>query len=107
MTLYRYTYQGEGIYQAFNQVSGGELWKIKSTWLPTPPVYEDERFEPQAWFTEKGNFMFQELVLPIIEEYGITPNVEVTQFMPGTPIYIDEYQVVIDLSKRHMLRVRN
>ena len=51
--------------------------------------------------------MFQELVLPIIEEYGITPKMEVIQSLPGTPIYADEYQVVIDLGKRYMLRNRN
>ena len=112
MTLYRYTYDGEGIYQAFKRkVDARILGILKDTsrfnWLPSPNIYENTDLRLEAWFTEVGNEKFRELVLPIFEAVGLNPQIERVDGLPGTPVYADEYQVIIDLGKRHRLRNRN
>lgn len=100
MILYRYTRNGEGIFQALAEEGFSFGDETAFGWLSSPLIYEDKRLKLQAWFTEEGNAMFQNLVLPLVERFGIIPEVEVVQSMPGTPVYIDDYQVIINKGDR-------
>lgn len=98
MSYYRYTNKdGDGIYRDYPPSS--HKLEIASRWLPVPPVYEDERIKPQAWFTEKGDAKFVATVLPIFLESGVEVTMEARDALMGKPVYADEYQVIIALEK--------
>lgn len=103
MTLYRYTHthSHDGIYKALEKHTDRETFKrllntSNFTWLPSPPVYENRALKLEAWFTPKGMQMFEKLTRPVMERYLKNIFPKVSHGLPGAPVYIDEYQVIIN-----------
>lgn len=44
--------------------------------------------------------LMQGLALPIFEAVGLNPRIEKVDGLPGTPVYTDKYQVIVDLDAR-------
>lgn len=100
---YRITYYGEGIYNALKNNVGKEIWQellLNSdiSWLPKPPTYSSKNI---SYFTEKGYEKFLNRTMPIISSYlkKENINVDILVKIPDLPIYLDEYQVVVDNNK--------
>ena len=108
--LYRITYNGIGIYEAFKKICSTEEWKeIKkvSGWLPLPKAYEndDKKDYSRSYFTLKGYEKFNKTVLPFIVKKIKSDNINVEEISDnnlGTPIYEDEYQKVYDISNNNI-----
>lgn len=98
-SVYRVTYNGEGIYQALRQTVGPIEWKrILSSkeinWLPKPPNYTDGY---RSFFTQKGYDIFMKKSYPFICRYLDWHNIKIEHNrVEGKVIYRDEYQVVLD-----------
>ena len=95
MKLYRYEYNGEGVYQALKKAIGVEQFDqlIKSSafnWLLSPQVYKDKRLKLEAWFTEEGNQLFIQHVLPLLP---FVPEQKI--IASGVPVYADKYQYIL------------
>lgn len=104
MTLYRYIFKQDGIYKALEKHTDRETFEQlldtpAFTWLPSPPVYKNRGLQLEAWFTAKGVEMFRKLTQPVIERYVTGSFIlvpKVSHGLPGAPVYIDEYQVIIN-----------
>lgn len=116
--LYRYTYNGEGIYEALRKEVDKDTWiKILNSpnikWLPKPPdeVYKSiengygsakkgEIKRVESWFTVEGRNKFKEKTIPYISKY-IDPSKikeETTNLNKQENNHIlhsDKYQMVI------------
>lgn len=97
-TYYRFTYDGEGIYEALKKKVRLNTWKSLLTnqainWLPKPPSYFSGY---TSYFTEKGYNIFTDKTLPFIKKYLSSDKIEVkvyTENKIGYVCYSDEYQV--------------
>lgn len=101
--LYRVTYEGDGIYEAFRKNATFEEWKAfkeskAAKWLPIPTNYGDSDV---SYFTEEGFKKFRELTLPSIERKLDTDKIIATKVnVPNGKItYYDKYQYVIEPEK--------
>lgn len=91
--LYRVTYEGVGVYEAYKRIVDMQKWRSfladkKNAWLPKPPKYDGAC---KSYFTEEGFNKFMAETLPEIarelKDKGL-------QFSKIT-VYKDPYQVVI------------
>lgn len=95
--FYRFTYEGEGIYNVWKKHVGLETWKIwlsktEVNWLPKPPIEYDGN---RSYFTKSGCERFEREVLPIIVQYLDESKIVKTRFDDIQNIlYSDEYQVI-------------
>lgn len=97
--LYRVTYEGDGVYEAFRKNVTFEEWKQfkeskAANWLPIPTNYGDYDV---SYFTEEGFKKFRELVLPIFERKLDTDKIIANKIKTpsGAITYSDKYQYVI------------
>lgn len=103
--LYRVTYNGIGIYEAFKS----ELWKVDNspslwnelkitknfTWLDKPDLYESDY---RSYFTEKGIYNFKNLSLPIMLKYLDNDLITIQKIAKDENskiVYKDENQIII------------
>lgn len=114
-TYYRFTYMGEGIYEALKKVlyrktKSDLAWKnfLKSnacSWLPKPPKYGDDM---ESYFTEKGKKEFIIKTYPFITKHIHEPDIEISkhEIDPKDIVYSDTYQVVVskDSSKTSIVK---
>lgn len=101
--LYRVTYEGDGVYEAFRKNATFEEWKAfkeskAAKWLPIPTNYGDSDV---SYFTEEGFKKFRELTLPLFETKLDTDKIIANKIKvpEGTITYHDKYQYVISLGK--------
>lgn len=94
--IYRVTYNGVGIYEAYKKLVGKEEWLLflqneNNKWLPKPPYYNDTC---KSYFTERGLERFNKLTLPImlkkLDETKI--NIDILN------MYKDDFQIIIGLN---------
>ena len=95
---YRVTHNGIGIYEAFRQEVGEEMWNNfldspMAEWLPKLDKYLDEY---KRYFTEEGYDMFQQRTWTYMIKYVGTMKIETYTDLPNNIIYKDKYQVIID-----------
>jgi len=101
--LYRVTYEGDGVYEAFRKNTTFEEWKAfkeskAAKWLPIPTNYGDSDV---SYFTEEGFKKFRELTLPLFETKLDTDKIIANKIKTpnGTITYHDKYQYVIEPEK--------
>lgn len=103
---YRVTYHGIGIYEALRNNVSNEEWRVilnnsqSIKWLPKPPNYN---FNNRSYFTKLGYNTFNKKTLPLIRKY-LNPNdikTEIYNTLDGSIVYIDKYQIVVDVSNLH------
>ena len=98
--LYRVTYNGVGIYEAFKNACTYDEWKsFKNSdavkWLPVPKAYGKDT-NNTSYFTELGYSKFKKNVYPIITQKLDKGSIKVDEVTLSTdPIYSDLYQVVV------------
>lgn len=96
-TLYRYTYDGIGVYEALRKKMDKLEWESflnsrSAKWLPKPPKYENNYY---SYFTKEGMQMFKKYTLPVCKKYlGNKINMVITD-SDEKPIYKDKYQVIL------------
>ena len=103
VTLYRYTYNGRGIYNELKDAMPFEDWKkLKRTntlsWLPVPDVYDQSDVKYTSFFTDVGKRTFDRKVLPLIDKYLDSNKVALTSYDlkdSDDIAYSDKYQTVI------------
>ena len=93
---YRYTYDGEGIYEAFRKAVPDKVWKefLNSTaakWLPKPKYYGKYN---RSYFTPKGKIKFEKYTLPIFEKYLNKAKIKLEKVTIDNPAYQDKYQII-------------
>lgn len=101
--LYRVTYEGDGVYEAFRKNTTFEEWKAfkeskAAKWLPIPTNYGDSDV---SYFTKEGFKKFRELTLPLFETKLDTDKIIANKIKTpnGTITYHDKYQYVIEPEK--------
>ena len=101
--LYRVTYEGDGVYEAFRKNTTFEEWKAfkeskAAKWLPIPTNYDDSDV---SYFTEEGFKKFRELTLPLFETKLDTDKIIANKIKTpnGNITYHDKYQYVIEPEK--------
>lgn len=100
MKLYRYSYKGIGIYEAYKMICTFDEWKeflksSKVTWLPKPNINSEYK-NLESWFTEKGNKIFLNTAYILISQKLRDIKVETIDYSGEQRIiYADEYQVVL------------
>ncbi len=101
-SLYRVTYNNQGIYNELKKVVGKDIWlyllSLKEiNWLPKPPTYATEN---RSYFTQKGFERFKKETLPILYQYLDEKNIKIETFEKVEKveniIYSDEYQIVTE-----------
>ena len=98
--LYRVTYNGVGIYEAFKNACTYDEWKsFKNSdavkWLPVPKAYGKDT-NNTSYFTELGYSKFKKNVYPIIAQKLDKGSIKVDEVTLSTdPVYSDLYQVVV------------
>ena len=90
--IYRVTYDGIGIYEAYKRLVSKEEWLLflqneNNKWLSKPSYYDDSF---KSYFTEKGFKQFKELILPIMLEKLSEEKVNIQTFK----MYEDTYQII-------------
>ena len=104
MKVYRFTYEGKGIYEALK----GATWK-DGTWknilrdskkfklLPNPAKLYEYNKKCKSYFTEKGMKRFEIDCLPIMREYLDNDKIKKREYeIEDSDIkYQDTYQIVI------------
>ncbi len=103
-TYYRITYNGEGIYNALKNIVGLDTWKDllnnkQLNWLPKPPEYSSKNI---SYFTKKGYELFEQKTLPILLKCLEKENIKINIYneICNNILYIDEYQIVIEISEK-------
>lgn len=98
---YRYTYLGQGVYEALKNVISSDEWKqlkdsIAFKWLPCPSTYNTSKHLCTSFFTEFGNERFKKLTLPIISDILGKDSIkcEKSNLSDLSIVYKDPYQVV-------------
>ena len=103
--LYRVTYNGVGIYEAFKNVCTYNEWmSFKNSdavkWLPVPNVYGQDT-NHISYFTELGYSQFKKNAYPIIAQKLDKDGIKVDEVsLDVDPIYSDLYQVVVPAIKK-------
>jgi predicted GNAT family acetyltransferase len=105
---YRFTYHGEGIYQAlkksmFQKTKSSEEWEAfkKSdacTWLDQPPTYGDH---DRSYFTKFGCEMFLRKTYPVMKKWLDESDIKIEKcdVDDSKIVYKDKYQIVIRSDK--------
>ena len=99
-TLYRVTYHGIGIYEAFKKACSFDEWKAfkdsdAATWLDVPTVYNHD-IDHASYFTKKGYDAFKKNTYPVMIQKLNKNDIKVDKVSVDTkPVYTDRYQVVI------------
>ena len=102
--IYRYTYDDEGIYEAFKKNAPSEVWdeflnSKAANWLSKPDKYPKGY---TSYFTYDGKCKFDKNTLPIMSKYLDKDKIELTKVDSSTylrthePVYSDKYQVIVD-----------
>lgn len=98
--LYRITYNGIGIYEAYKKVCSFDEWRSfinsdAATWLDVPKVYNRD-INHTSYFTERGYEVFQKNTYPIMIQKLNKRNIKVDQVVLDVkPVYEDLYQIVV------------
>lgn len=97
-SLYRFTYNKTGIYNAFRKAAPKKVWDsfLKSdaaNWLPDPPSYGEGY---KSFFKREGFELFIKNTLPVFSKYLDMSKVLITEYesISGKLFYEDNYQVV-------------
>ena len=99
-TLYRVTYHGIGIYEAFKKACSFDEWKAfkdsdAATWLDVPTIYNQD-IDHASYFTKKGYEAFKKNTYPVMIQKLNKNDIKVDKVSVDTkPVYTDRYQVVI------------
>lgn len=110
--LYRFTYNGEGIYEAFRKHVTPEVWNKflksgKAKWLKKPPegTYDNKSHaydynSYKSYFTRDGYKKFKEITLPEMKKYLDKDKIKVSTtnrdelYSKAYAVYTDKYQVI-------------
>lgn len=98
--LYRITYNGIGIYEAYKKACSFDEWRSfinsdAATWLDVPKIYNRD-INHTSYFTKRGYELFQKNTYPIIIQKLNKRNIKVDQVVLDIkPVYEDLYQVVV------------
>lgn len=101
-TYYRYTYDGQGIYDALRQNVTADEWKQMKTsdaftWLPVPDVYAKDA-DHTSFFTDKGNRWFLKRTMPLMHKHLDKDKIKLDKITIKNSddiVYSDKYQTVI------------
>lgn len=104
-SVYRFTYDGRGIYDELKNAMPFEDWKkLKKTntlsWLPVPDVYGQSDVKYTSFFTDVGKRNFERKVLPVVAKYLDKDKVVLTKYSLKNSddiAYSDKYQTVIPM----------
>lgn len=98
--LYRITYDGIGIYEAYKKACSFDEWRSfinsdAATWLDVPKIYNRD-INHTSYFTKRGYELFQKNTYPVIIQKLNKRNIKVDQvILDVKPVYEDLYQVVV------------
>ena len=109
--LYRVTYEGKGIYQAYKNTlfkdKKFDEWKKfkndpKVNWLETPTVYGNDKVKHESYFTDAGLTKFKKETLPLITKVLDNKKIQYTtveNLNSKNITYNDQFQVVVQIQE--------